>query len=236
MNPSDPSTVHPPETRDRNTIIRDRVLGGATLAEVAEDYGLTRQRVSQLMAGTPGWDGEKRRSARAAEKKAEAAAGRRLRLPRGERGGRARTWTNTMILNSLRAASPAGIAPSAIQWRYTGQHPSVTVIVTRFGSWNAACAAAGLITHRAPFDRAAITDEQLIGFVAEYLAGEPPTPGDRGGIRGYTHWAQTNHAPGPGVLRSRFGSWSRAKVLAVEQLTVRGTVSAPSSSSFDEQG
>lgn len=232
MNPGEPRMVHPPETRD--SAIRDRVLGGETLAQVARDYGLTRQRVSQLMNGTPGWDGEKRRAARAAAKKvkaAKAAAERRLKVPRGEPYGRARIWTDPMILTALRAAAVAGAAPSAIQWRYTEKHPSVTVIVTRFGSWNAACAKAGLITHRAPYDRAAITDDQLISYVAGYLEAEPSTPKDRGGIRGYTAWARTNHAPGPGMLRTRFGSWSRVKALAVTRLTDRDTVSTPTSSS-----
>jgi hypothetical protein len=127
-----------------------------------------------------------------------------------------------MILTALRAAAIAGNAPSAIQWRYAGEHPSVTVIVTRFGSWNAACTAAGLHIHRAPFDRAAITDEELVGYVAEYLEAEPVTPKDRGGIRGYTVWARINHAPGPGALRARFGSWSRVKNLAVEQIRAGG--------------
>lgn len=226
--------VHPPEEEpgpDRNTTIRNRVLGGATLAEVAQEYGVTRQRVSQLMAGCPGWDGEKRRAARAAAAKAAAAAAAASkRLQTSQRaGGRSRTWTDTMILNALRAAAVAGAAPSAITWRYTGKHPSVTVIVTRFGSWNTACTAAGLHVHRAPYDRAATPDDELIGYVAEYLDAEPPTPKDRGGIRGYTRWARTNHAPGPGALRARFGSWSRAKALAVEQLTGRATVTAPTS-------
>ena len=102
-------------------------------------------------------------------------------------------------------------------------------IVTRFGSWNAACLAAGLHVHRAPYDRAAIPDDELVGYVAEYLEAEPSTPRDRGGIRGYTGWARTNHAPGPGALRARFGSWSSVKDLAVARLTNCGTVTEPTS-------
>lgn len=236
MNPGEPHTSRTSGTRDRD--IRDRVLGGATLALVARDHGLTRQRVSQIMAGTPGWDGEKRRAARAAEKAATAAAARadRRLAPSQQTGGRARTWTDTKILDALKAAAVDGTAPSAINWRYSGKRPSATVIINRYGSWNAACTAAGLHVHRAPFDRDTISDDELIGYVADYLGSDPLNPRDRGGVRGYTEWARSNHAPGPGALRTRFGAWSRVKALAVTQLTGRATVTALSSSSGSMNG
>jgi len=209
----------------RDTAIISRVLGGETLQRVADDHSITRQRVSQIMrTRCPGWDGDQRRAERASEARtaradavAVAVAAGRITAP-GRHGGRPRVWGDGMVLDALRAmGGPSGAAPSVNKWRSNGGRPSVTVIITRFGSWNNACLAAGLRVRPPPVPALRIDDETMIGAVISFLT--EPDAHDRGGVRAYTAWARSAGAPSPSVLRARFGSWSEVKRLAVIRIT-----------------
>lgn len=235
---------------ERDDQIVGAVLGGATLEQVAHVYGLTRQRVSQIVrARCPDWDGAERRSVRAAEARQarteaaqDRAAARRFEVARG--AGRPRVWSEEMVLTALRDAAAGGRALSVAGWKRRGLRPSVTVVIARFGSWNAACREAGLAVSPPPVvDPARFPDEEMVAAVAEFLAD--PGAGGRGGVRAYGSWAERARrtgarVPSPSVLRARFGSWSQAKILAVTYLTnrgmQRGTINGSSSSSVDDGG
>jgi hypothetical protein len=240
---------------ERDDQIVGAVLRGATLEQVAHAYGLTRQRVSQIVrARCPDWDGAERRSVRAAEARQartdealDRAAARKLEVVRGN--GRPRLWSDAMVLNALRDAAVGGRALSVSGWRKRGLRPSVTVVIARFGSWNAACREAGLIVSPPPVvDPARMSDEELVAAVVEFLADstlEHTAERGRGGVRAYGSWAAAlrrtgAHVPSPSVLRARFGSWSQVKILAVTHLatrsTHRGTIPGSSSSSSGERG
>jgi Homing endonuclease associated repeat len=177
-----------------------RVLAGETLQRVADDHSLTRQRVSQIVhAAAPSWDGDERRSKRAAEAHASV----------GPCVGRPRAWSNTEVLDALRGAAVDGRAPSQRWWSGFCDGPSASVVVNRFGSWNAACAAAGLRTTLPTVARRA-SRMDMLAAVTNYLS-------DGGaGVRGYTVWARLRGAPSAGSLRKEFGSWSAAKAAATE--------------------
>jgi hypothetical protein len=59
-------------------------------------------------------------------------------------------------------------------------------------------------------------DSVLIAAVVEFLAD--PTASKIGGARAYELWTKGTDAPSAAVLRSRFGSWSKVKSLAVAHL------------------
>lgn len=92
--------------------------------------------------------------------------------------------------------------------------PSRARIMQRYGTWKAACSAAGLSisdyvgnTHRR-WSRA-----QLIEAVIEYIH----SPGARGSVDDYDRWAAEDKParPGSGTIRNRFGSWTAAKRAAL---------------------
>lgn len=181
---------------DRDGLIVEAVLAGATLEQVAGRFRLTKQRVSQIVrARCPGWDGRGRRRA----------AGPQVADVRdcGDGPcGRQRVWSDEMVLAALRGAAGGG-SLSARAWREGRFSPSITVVVARFGSWSAACRAAGL-----EVGTVGVPDRELLAMVAEYLAAGGNS------ARGYTVWAGDRGAAGLSVLRRRFGSWSMVKRLA----------------------
>lgn len=91
------------------------------------------------------------------------------------------------------------------------QGPSVARICQRFGTWTAACDAAGVVAH--PARRANYqsrwTDEDLLSIVYMYL-GDHSWPGT---FASFDHWRKENMPEGPSssTLRSRFGTWMEIK-------------------------
>ena len=183
---------------------------------VAREHRVSRQRISQIMRShCPEWDGVRRRLDRAAQREAaEEVVERRLEV---RSNGRPRVWSDESMLAALVTASVDGRAPSVSWWRSSKLLPSATAMIARYGSWNAACAAAGLAVADAPITPAAKTpDSVLIAAVVRFLAD--PTASNFGGARAYESWAKGTDAPSSAVLRSRFGSWSKVKALAVAHL------------------
>jgi hypothetical protein len=134
-------------------------------------------------------------------------------------------WTDEAILAQLVGAAADGRALSVAGWRAAGHRPSATVVISRFGSWSAACLAAGLVTARSPGGwRHRTPDRALVEAVAAFLAEPSPGSRDRGGVRAYAAWAKRTGAPSAAVLRGRFGSWSAVKALAVANLRGNGAL------------
>jgi Homing endonuclease associated repeat len=182
------------------------------LQQVADDFDLSRQRVSQIVRDTcPDWDGTIRRAA-VVKEDTVVVPGRVVT------GGRPRVWTQQMILDALREAAVSGSAPSVGRWKKEKRSPSPAVIVTRYGSWNSACLAAGLEVTPAPRGMGGLSDAELVAGVAAFLAD--PVARMRG-VRGYAVWAREHGFPSPSMLRGRFGSWS-AVVTAVSSPTGLG--------------
>lgn len=202
--------------RERDRRIVEQVVAGASYAEVAREHRLSRQRISQIMRSyCPEWDGVLRRSNRATRREvADEPVERRFKV---QTKGRPRVWTDEKVLAALVAASTDGRAPSVSWWRTSRLSPSATAVIARFGSWNAACAAAGLTVADAPMPSAdPLPDSALIAAVVEFLAD--PNASEFGGARAYESWAKHMNAPSAAMLRTRFGSWSKVKALAVAHL------------------
>lgn len=91
--------------------------------------------------------------------------------------------------------------------------PMWLTIVHRFGTWNAACAAAGLKVNAQHKGRAATWDEASAGdAVARFLA-DP----EAGGVSyaAYVAWARgRGNAPSGPTVKNVFGTWNQAKAAA----------------------
>ncbi|MDQ2723794.1 MAG: hypothetical protein M3Y19_10890 [Actinomycetota bacterium] len=114
---------------------------------------------------------------------------------------------------------------SVAKYDAAGYEPSSSRIIQRFGSWSAACAAAGLPSRGASrryeprWTGGAVTDA-----VVRYLAG----PGASGSYAGYASWAKTaDGAPSAQTVRNVLGGWAQAKAAA---LAKPATFSLPRSS------
>ncbi len=121
--------------------------------------------------------------------------------------------TEEQIRAALRvAAQQHGEPLSVAQYDAGGHEPSSSRIIQRFGSWNAACAAAGLRTRDATRRYARNWDaEAVTAAVARYLAN----PGATGSYAGYAQWARTaDGAPSAQTVRNVLGSWAQAKSTA----------------------
>ena len=126
---------------------------------------------------------------------------------------RQRETADEQVLGALRrAAADVGTPISAERyehvWRDYGGVSSARLI-QRFGSWNAACTAAGLPTNagRAAYRRS-WTPEQLVASVADYLRSEGAT----GSYAGYDEWARSvPGAPSANTVRNNLKGWANAK-------------------------
>jgi hypothetical protein len=90
--------------------------------------------------------------------------------------------------------------------------PSVARIIQRYGSWRAACTAAGVASgvrvrdYQHAWDVASVT-----AAVAEYLAAE----GSAGTFAGYVAWAKAGDGrPSGATVRNVLGGWNAAKAAA----------------------
>lgn len=84
---------------------------------------------------------------------------------------------------------------------------SPALVIRRLGSWTSACQRAGVATNKTRSTSSRWTDEEMVGFVGEYLRS-----GATGSFAGYAAWAkEQDGAPSGAVLRQRFPSWSELK-------------------------
>lgn len=92
-------------------------------------------------------------------------------------------------------------------------HPASPVVKLRFGSWRAACEAAGVPVRggdkHAP--RRRWTDEDCLAAVREFFAG-----GHGWGSAAYDEWSRSRDVPSVATVLSRLGSWPelRDRILA----------------------
>lgn len=131
--------------------------------------------------------------------------------------GRATEFTDADVHAALRRAAAELGEPLSVA-RYDAAAdvhggPSGARVVQRAGSWNAACAAAGLAVREGRargsggFDRGTV-----LAAVARYLADPTAT----GSYVDYQAWARrTPGAPSGQTLRNQVGPWSQAKAAAL---------------------
>lgn len=117
---------------------------------------------------------------------------------------------------ALRAHHQDGtsLTSTAYEHRRAPADPSAYVIITRFGSWAAACAHAGLPT--APGTPAA-DPAPLLEALRAFLA---PRPGRaRRTLSDYTRWANTHPDKQPSAwsITTHYGSWDAALAAALTQ-------------------
>jgi len=117
-------------------------------------------------------------------------------------------------VTALRAAAAQVSGPMSVaKYDTAGYEPSSSRIIQRFGSWSAACAAAGLPsrgTSRRYEPR--WTVEAVTDAVARYLA----SAGASGSYAGYASWAkEADGAPSAQTVRNVLGGWAQAKATAV---------------------
>lgn len=123
-------------------------------------------------------------------------------------------WNETDIVAALQlAAEVVGGSMSRVKYdsiRREFDGPSGVLILQRFGSWQVACAAAGIeMGRRRPGGYTRNwTDAQVLDFVVAYLAD----PAERGTFDGYSRWASsTPGSPSGPTVRNYLGAWSTVK-------------------------
>ncbi|TIC87890.1 hypothetical protein E8D34_06205 [Nocardioides sp. GY 10113] len=116
------------------------------------------------------------------------------------------------LLDALRGAAEPDrpLSTAAYERHRAGAGgPSVAWIIRRFGTWRAACAAAGLPTNEPSARRATWSEEELVAHVASYLAAL--APGASGSFADYAAWAKAHpSAPSGATVRARL-PWAEAK-------------------------
>lgn len=173
-----------------------RANPGATVAEAAEANGLTYPLAANYLRGT-----EEHRSIVNAR-----ALGVRVKPGLG----RQRVYTDEQMLehllrvwNSLSEQTRAtGLGPALYRALAGEGSPSSALYDRRFGSWRAACEAAGI--QAAPSNRSHYTrveNQALLEAVAAYLRTGDST------YRGYMEWAQRTGNPSGSTIRNRLGRW-----------------------------
>ena len=117
-------------------------------------------------------------------------------------------------------ANTGGPASISVSWwsahRDPARHPTSARVIQRYGSWNAACRAAGLpVTETAtPRGRASRwDDEACLGWVRAFRASDAPGRS----YAAFEAWLQTQPgSPSAQTVRNRLGAWSAALTRAAE--------------------
>lgn len=92
-------------------------------------------------------------------------------------------------------------------WQRDHDAASPALLIRRFGSWNEACARAGVATNKTRSTSRRWSDEDVVAIVAAYLR----SPGATGSFAGYSEWAREQEdAPSGATLRQRF-PWAEVK-------------------------
>ena len=243
----------------------ERRWRGNTLDEIGEAFGVTRERVRQLLKKYGGPSATEVRDLRAAEAAAaqrnhDAAVAKQIRDALADRGpmtlaevteitsadpgdiskcwpedlshlrlwgagqGESR-WSDDDILAALLEASVYEFPLTTTAYSellQVGQieGPSVPRIGQRFGTWSAACAAAGVVAGD-PWNRdyeSRWSDDDLLQIAQAYLLD----PGAPSSAHRFDEWKREHAPDGPSAqtLRNRFGSWTEVKRRALTQEVV----------------
>lgn len=123
---------------------------------------------------------------------------------------RRETFSDEDIRAALRAAAvELGEPLSHARYASLRRSPSPARIIQRFGSWRAACTAAGVVAGAAPRAYAQRWDrETVVGAVREYLSTGSGTYAD------YQAWARDGDRPSGPTVRNVLGGWEAAKQAA----------------------
>ncbi|HSX68759.1 homing endonuclease associated repeat-containing protein [Nocardioides sp.] len=129
------------------------------------------------------------------------------------------TFSDDALAAGLRAAAAAVGEPLAVgaydAWRTrTPDHAagSSTLVIRRFGSWTAACAAAGVATNTTRSTSRRWSEDDVLAIIARFLE---ETPGS-GSYAAYVEWARAQEpgtVPSGATLRQR-GAWAELKTAA----------------------
>lgn len=134
---------------------------------------------------------------------------------------RAPTFSDDVLAAGLRAAAQDTGEPLAVGaydvWRAGRDAASSTLVIRRFGSWTAACAAAGVTANKTRSTSRRWSDEDVLEIVARYLA-EALAVGGSGSYAGYVAWAreQGGAVPSGPTLRQRSPAWNDLKARALD--------------------
>lgn len=125
------------------------------------------------------------------------------------------TFSDDVLTAGLRAAAAEVGEPLAVgaydAWRArTPGHEagSSTLVIRRFGSWNAACAAAGVATNKTRSTSRRWSDDDVLAIVARFLEED-----GSGSYAAYVGWARAQEpgtVPSGPTLRQR-GAWAELK-------------------------
>jgi hypothetical protein len=243
---------------ERTLAMAVRYAAGETLDAIGRDYGLTRERVRQILQKSGLVDAAGARAARQARRLeadetlreqllawAAANPGRSRDVAAAELGidvseiGRllgaeARLRfieerhhepqvSDEEVLAGLRRAA-AALGDPLVADRYDTYVPvhgllSSVRIIQRWGTWNAACRAAGLgVNSGRRSYRRRWTEAEMLEHVANYLMGE----GCRGTYYGYDAYARSaSGAPSAQTVRNTFGAWANIKAAAQHVVAAR---------------
>lgn len=98
-------------------------------------------------------------------------------------------------------------AASYDAWQRARDAASPALLIRRFGSWNQACARAGVATNKTRSTSRRWSDDDVVAIVRTYLRA----PGSTGSYADYSAWAkEQDDAPSGATLRQRFG-WAEVK-------------------------
>lgn len=93
-------------------------------------------------------------------------------------------------------------------WQRRRDAASPALLVRRFGSWNEACARAGVTTNKTRSTTRRWSEDAMVRIVAAYLR----SPGTTGTFADYSDWARTqDDVPSGATLRQRFPRWNDLK-------------------------
>lgn len=131
---------------------------------------------------------------------------------------RAPEFSDDDLLRALAAAAaelgePLTVAAYDSWQRGRDDAASPALLVRRLGSWNAACAQAGVATNTTRSTSRRWSEDDVVAVVAAYLAA----PGASGTFADYSAWARDQDAaPSGATLRQRM-SWAEAKQRAARR-------------------
>lgn len=228
-------------TTDRDhrdsAIARAVVEGGRTLNDVGQEFGLTRERVRQIvMAHDPEFSGRQRQRERRDERRAKQVRRRQQQLEDAAASGRTSVsetgarqqyrYSEEELLQRLRdfAATHEGAAPTTTAWVDEHCSPSVMIYVKRFGSWAEAKRRAGFET-TSRGRRSRWSREELVELVLQFLLSEPIGEGQYG-AKHYGRWRDENAPEAPSITSLYLvgGSWAELKADAIELGKSRGVL------------
>jgi len=130
-------------------------------------------------------------------------------------------WTADDCIGVLKEAATYSFPLTVLGYRRLIQSntiagPTLPIFYSRFGSWNEACAAAGVETGIAlrEYD-STWSDSDLVRIVRQFLWESKESSWS---IQNYDKWRASHESqmPSTGSLRNRLGTWSEIRVLALE--------------------